>query len=138
MKLSQALYEARRIALDELVASTLIDREAKLRSVDRSALIEQEITSKVSQVTDPEIQQWYDANRNRVQGASLDQVRQPIRQYLTQERMELARQQYLTTLKAKTPVRVMLEPPRQAVSAANAPAKGPTSAPIELIEFSDF
>jgi len=138
MKLSQALYEARRIALDELVATTLIEREAKLRGVERSALIEQEITAKVSNVSDAEIQQWYDANRNRVQGASLDQVRQPIRQYLTQERMENARQQYLTSLKAKTPVRVMLEPPRQAVAAANAPSKGPTGAPIELIEFSDF
>ena len=32
----------------------------------------------------------------------------------------------------------MLEPPRQVVSAANSPAKGSTSAPIEMIEFSDF
>jgi protein-disulfide isomerase len=138
MKLSQALYEARRIALEELVATTLIDREAKLRGVDRAALIEQEITAKISSVTDAEIQQWYDANRSRVQGAALEQVRQPIRQYLTQERMELARQQYLSALKAKTPVRVMLEPPRQAVAAANGPSKGPASAPIEIIEFSDF
>src|SRR5690349_5507955 len=138
VKLGQALYEARRMALDELVGNALIDQEAKARGIDRSTLVEQEITSKVPQVTDTEISSWYDANRARVQGASLDQVRQPIRAYLTQERAQLARDQYLDTLKAKTPVRVRLEPPRQYVSAANGPTKGPSSAPIELIEFSDF
>jgi protein-disulfide isomerase len=138
MKLAQALYEARRLVLDDLVANALIDQEAKARGTDRSSLIENEITSKVSSVTDVEIAQWYQANQGRVQGASLDQVRQPIRQYLTQERMQLARQQFLDTLRAKTPVRVLLEAPRQTVAAANGAAKGPATAPIEIIEFSDF
>ena len=109
MKLSQALYEARRATVEELVANLLIDQETKARSVDRSALVEKEITAKISPVTDVEIAQWYQANQNRVQGASLDQVRQPIRQSLTQERMQLARDQFLDTLRAKTPVRVLLE-----------------------------
>jgi protein-disulfide isomerase len=138
IKLSQALYEARRAAVDELIATTLMDQEAKSRGVERAALIEQEITAKVSPVSDSEIAQWYQANQARVQGASLDQVRQPIRSYLTQERMQIARQQYLDTLRSKTPVRVALEPPRQSVSAADGAAKGPANAPIEIIEFSDF
>jgi protein-disulfide isomerase len=138
MKLSQALYEARRSTVEELVANLLIDQEAKSRGVDRAALIEKEITAKISAVSDVEIAQWYQANQNRVQGASLDQVRQPIRQYLTQERMQLARDQFLDTLRARTPVRVLLEAPRQVVSAAKGVAKGPSNAPIEIIEFSDF
>src|SRR5439155_376120 len=68
MKLSQAIYEARRAALDELVANMLIDREAKLRELDRSALVEQEVISKVSTVTDAEIAAWYQANQSREQG----------------------------------------------------------------------
>src|SRR6266850_1113255 len=138
MKLSQALYEARRIAVDDLVANTLLDQEAKSRGLDRPALIEKEITAKISPVSDAEIAQWYQANQGRVQGAPLDQVRQPIRAYLTQERMQLAKEQFLSTLKSKTPVRILLEAPRQTVAAANGAAKGPASAPIEIIEFSDF
>ena len=138
MKLSQAIYEARRAALDELVANMLIDREAKLRELDRSALVEQEVISKVSTVTDAEIAAWYQANQSRVQGATLDQVRQPIRSYLTQERTQAARERYLEELKEKTPVRLTLEPPRQALSNAKAPAKGAANAPIEFVEFSDF
>jgi protein-disulfide isomerase len=138
MKLSQALYEARRAAVEDLVANALLDQEAKARGLDRSALVEQEITSKVTAVNDADISTWYQQNQARVQGAPLEQVRQPIRAYLTQERMEVARQQYLDALKGKTPVRVLLEPPRQRVAAANGAAKGPATAPIEVIEFSDF
>ena len=138
MKLSQALYEARRNAVDELIATALLDQEAKTRGLDRTALVEQEITSKVPQVAEPEIAAFYQANQSRIQGASLEQVRQPIRAYLVQERTQTARQQFIQTLKSKTPVRVMLEPPRQNVAAGNAPAKGPAAAPIQIVEFSDF
>jgi protein-disulfide isomerase len=138
VKLSQALYDARRAALDDIIADRLFDAAAKAQGVDRSALIEKEITAKVATVSETDIASWYQANQNRVQGASLDQVRQPIKSYLTQERMGVVRDQYLDTLRAKTQVRTMLEPPRQKVASANSPAKGSTSAPIEMIEFSDF
>jgi hypothetical protein len=138
-KLSNALYEARRAALDEIVASKLMDEAAKVQGLDRAALVEKEITSKVPAVTDAEVQAWFQANQGRVQGATLEQVRQPIRAYLTQERMQAVRQQYIDALKSKTPVRVLLDPPRQTIKmAANSPARGPAGAPIEIVEWSDF
>jgi protein-disulfide isomerase len=138
MELSQALYEARRSAIEDLVATALLDQEAKARGVDRSSLIEKEITSKVQSVTDADVAAWYQANQNRVQGAALDQVRQPIRAYLTQQRMEVVRDQFLGTLRQKTAVHISLEPPRQTIAAGTSPARGPANAPIEIVEFSDF
>ena len=138
VKLAQALYQARRAAVDDLVADALIDQAAKAKGVDRAALVEQEITAKIAPVSDADVTGWYEANRARVQGATLDQVRQPIRGYLTQERMQIVRARYLDTLKASTPVRVTLDPPRQQIASANSPSKGPSNAPVELIEFSDF
>ena len=138
VKLSQALYEARRQAIDELVANVLIDQEAKQRGVDRSVLVEKEISDKVAPVGDAEVASWYQANQSRVPGASLDQVRAPIRAYLVQERMNAARERYLDTLKAKTAVMIALEPPRLNVSAAKGAVRGKANAPIEMIEFSDF
>jgi protein-disulfide isomerase len=138
LKLSQAMYEARRMALDELVGNALIDQDAKTRRLDRAALVEQEISNKVTQPTDAEIAAWYQGNQQRLKGGTLDQMRSPIRAYLVQERTQAARQTYLDALKAKTTVKLMLDPPRQAVKATNAPARGPENAPIELIEFSDF
>jgi protein-disulfide isomerase len=138
LKLSQALYEARRAVADEMVGNVLLEQEAKRRSIEQTVLVEQEITSHVVAPTDADVSAWYQANPQRVQGATLDQVRAPIRSLLTQERTEAARQAFLDKLKAKTPVRVMLEPPRTAVRAGDSPAKGPANAPIELIEFADF
>jgi protein-disulfide isomerase len=138
VKLSQALYDARRAAIDEIVASALMDAEAKARGIERATLVEKEIGDKVPAVTDADVVAWYQANQSRVQGAPIDQVRAPIRAYLVQARMEDVRQQYIDVLKGKTPVRIMLDPPRAVVSEANSPARGPSGAPIELIEFSDF
>jgi protein-disulfide isomerase len=138
VKLAVALYQARRVALDELIANTLMDDAAKAQGIGRPALVEREITSKIRPVTDDDVTFWYQTNQSRVQGASLDQVRQPIRQFLTQERMREIREQYVDALKSKTTVRVLLDPPRQTVATAGSPAKGPANAPVEIVEFSDF
>ena len=138
MKLSQALYESRRMAADEIVGNLLLDEEAKRRGIERTVLFEQEITSHVAAVTDADVAAWFQANPQRVQGVAIDQVRDPIKSLLTQERMQTARDTFLDKLKAKTPVRVTLEPPRQTVRAGNSPARGPANAPIEMIEFADF
>jgi protein-disulfide isomerase len=57
---------------------------------------------------------------------------------LSGERFDRAQEQYLAALRAKTPVKIMLEPPREAVEEAGRPALGPAGAPITMIEFSDF
>lgn len=136
--LAQALYDARRAALDTIVSDRLLDQEAKARGIDRTALYEQEVSAHVAAVTDAEAAVWYAANSARVRGAALDQVRAPIKALLAEERMKAAYEQYVNTLKRKTTIRILLEPPRQAVKRDNRLAKGPENAPIEMIEFSDF
>jgi len=138
-KLSQALYEARRAALDDIVALKLMDDAAKAQGIERSALVEKEITSKAQPVTEQDIAAWYQANQGRVQGASLEQVKQPIRAFLTQERMQTIREEYVDALKGKTAVHVMLDPPRQKVTnPPTSPVRGPADALVEIVELSDF
>lgn len=138
VKLSQALYEARRQALDELVANLLFDQEAKKRVIDRAALVEQEVTRIVVQPSDLDVTAWYQGNRQRLRGATLDQSRSAIKSHLVNERTQAARQAYLDRLKATTSVTLLLEPPRQAVKTAGSPTQGPANAPVEMVEFSDF
>jgi protein-disulfide isomerase len=137
-KLAQAIYQARRAALDELVADALIAQEAAQRHVDKSALVEQEIASKVAQPTDADVEAFYQTNRERLRGATLDQVRSAIREYLIQERTQTSRQAFIDRLQAHTPVKLMLEPPRYAIRTAESPSRGPANAPVEIVEFSDF
>jgi protein-disulfide isomerase len=138
MKLSLALYEARRTAIEDIVGEKLIAQESKTRGITSEVLTDQEIGSKITTVTDADVAAWYNANPSRVQGAKLEQVQAPIRSMLTQERTATVYQAYVDQLRTKTPVRVMLEPPRQKVAVAGSPSRGPAAAPIEMIEFSDF
>jgi protein-disulfide isomerase len=137
-KLFQVLYEARQAALDDIVANLLIDQEAKARGMERSKLIEQEIMARLSPPTDADIEEWYRANPDRVQGAKLEQVRAPIRALLAERRLALARDRYVDQLKSKTTVRITLQPPRQVIATAGHHGQGSADAPIELVEFADF
>jgi protein-disulfide isomerase len=138
LPLAQALYEARRAVLDEMIGNRLIDGDAKARGVDRDVVVQQEITAKVTQPTDSDVADWYKSNQQRVQGASLEQVAAPIRSLLVQERTSAARRTYVDRLKASTAVALTLDPPRVTVSDDGRPSKGPAGAPVQIIEFSDF
>jgi protein-disulfide isomerase len=138
MRLADALYEARRAAIDDMISIHLVEAEAKSQSVAVAALLDREITSKVVAPTELEIAAWYKANPQRVQNAPIDQVREPIKNLLTQERTDAARRQFIDALKAKASIAVSLDAPRVTVEAAGRPTRGPASAPVEIIEFSDF
>jgi protein-disulfide isomerase len=137
-KLVQALYIARRATIEEIVANRLLDAEAKARGIDRATLVEREIASKAPAPTESEVEAWYRANPARVNGATLDQVRTPIRTLLIEQRMDAARATFVESLKTKTTVTISLEPPRVAVDDGGRPVRGPESAKVEMIEFSDF
>jgi protein-disulfide isomerase len=138
LTLAQALYEARRAALDDIISNRLLDQEAKARGVDRATLSKSEILDKVTFPTELDVAAWYKANPSRVSGAPIDQVAGPIKDLLTQERTQAAQLKFIGMLKAKTSIRILLEPPRIMVAEAGRPARGPEGAPIEIIEFSDF
>jgi protein-disulfide isomerase len=138
LRLVQALYEARRVALDEIIDNLLIDADARGRRMDRARLIEQEVTSKVLQPNQAEIAAWFQENQDRVRGATLDQVGPAIAKLLFQERAATQREEYVNRLRGKTTVQILLEPPREAIATAGRPSKGPAKAPIEMVEFADF
>src|SRR5437763_10169364 len=62
-KLSQALYQARRATLEQMVGDALIAQEAAARGITREALVQQEVSSKVVQPTDADIDAWYQTNQ---------------------------------------------------------------------------
>jgi protein-disulfide isomerase len=137
-RLVQALYLARRAALDDIVGNRLLDIEARARGIDRPTLVQREITDAAGAPTDSDVEFWYQSNPTMVQGRPLEQLRPAIKSLLLQQRLDSAQASLIARLKDKTPVTISLEPPRQTVATAGHPTKGPDKAPIELVEFSDF
>jgi protein-disulfide isomerase len=131
-------YEALKEGLDQLVAEELLKQEAKARGVTPEQLEKQEIADKVPAPTDAEVQKLFDDNKAQLQGQTLDQLKPRIVEYLKQQKQSERREAYLTELKGKHKTTVALKPPVVKVDTAGRPAKGGASAPVTIVEFSDY
>ena len=140
LRMLQDLYDARRRALDIVVGERLVERAAAARGMTRDELLAVELPERMIEVTDAEIDLIYERNRDRFPGRTLEQMRPEIRAVLDQQRPLQALHAYMNELRAMADdVSVSLAPPRHRVEAlAEDPVRGPDTAPIELIEFSDF
>jgi protein-disulfide isomerase len=136
-KLEAQMYEVRRNGTEELISDYLLEQSAQARGLTKDQLLQQEVETKVSEVTDKEVEHFYTANQARIR-KPLDEVRPQIANYLQQNKLSEARRVYLKGLRDKAQVKVYLTPPIVEVSAEDAPFKGPVNAPITIVEFSDF
>ncbi len=136
----QDLYEARRRVLDDVVGDRLIEREAQARGIGREELLAAELPARTEAVTDAEVDRIYEANRDRLGGRTLDEMRPEIRSLLERQRPAQALRRYMTELRrAADDIVITLEPPRQAIELSAADrSKGPADAPVVIVEFSDF
>jgi len=137
---TQKLYDGRRNALEEIVAEMLIGNAAKGKGMSAAAYEEAEVSRRVKPVTDADVVAFYQANSNQMQGRPLDAMTPAINRYLQEQQQATARQAFIAELrKAGAPVRLLFEPPRTALTiAATDPILGSTTAPVTIVEFSDF
>jgi protein-disulfide isomerase len=139
-RVTQTIYQHRRNVLEQMLGDMLIEDAAKAANMSVPQYLEQETGKRVEPVTDAEVQQFYEANKDRAQGRTLEQLRQPIQDFLGAQREQQARAKLVDDLKTKaSAVKVLLDPPRVNVDvAATDPVKGPANAPITIIEYSDY
>jgi len=139
-RVTQAMYQNRRNMLDQLVGDRLIANAAKAASQTSDKFIEA-YAAKLPPVSEADVAAFYEQNKERAQGRTLDQLRGEIKPFLDARRDAQARAMLVEELKAKNAggVRVMLEPPRYTVPlTADDPVRGNAAAPITIVEFSDF
>jgi hypothetical protein len=140
-RVTQMLYQNRRNVLDQMVGDLLIEEAAKAANTTATQYLQQEVAKRAQPVTDADVQRFFEENKERANGRTVDQLRQPIVEYLQSQRRQIARAQLIDELKKKPGVnaRVMLDPPRQTVAiAATDPSLGPPNAPVTIVEFSDY
>ncbi len=139
-KVRQQEFDARKRALDKLIEEKVFEREAKARGVDVAALVKAEVEDKAAQPTDAEIGDLYEKNKARLGGKTLEQAKPEIAEVLRRQKIEVRTSDFRKELLGKTPVQVLLDPPRIPISVpASWPGvKGPEGAPVTLVEFSDY
>ena len=131
-------YEALKDGLDELISEELMKQEAAARKITPEALMKAEVIEKVTAPTDEQIKKVYEENKEAMQNAPLDSVKTKIVDYLKSQGGAARQQAFVDELKKKYPTKVSLKAPVIDVGTGGRPVLGPATAPITIIEFSDY
>ena len=134
------LYKLEKQKLEEYISAFLLTREAKKRGVSIEVLLDEEVNSKILPVGDDEIDVFYKSNKARI-NVDLDKVREQIRGYLHNQKIDAQKALFLKFLRLRAKVVTYLKPPpvfRAELSVTGEPFKGPENAPVTIVKFEDF
>lgn len=132
------LFDARNNALQSMIDDRLVDAEAKKRGVTRDDLLKAEIDAKITPPTDADIAKFYEENKGRMRGAPLEEMKPKIIDFMTNNAKKEKHAAYIGELRKAAGVQVHLAPPRFEVGPGVGARKGSETAPVQIIEFSDF
>jgi protein-disulfide isomerase len=137
---AQKAYDGKRSALDAIVAEMLIAQAAKAKNMSPEAYEQAEMKTRTKDVGEADVVTFYQSNINQMQGRSLEVMAPAIRRYLQDQQTEAARAQLIAELRKSGPdVRVLFDVPRHEIELSpDDPSQGSASAPVTLVEFSDF
>ena len=136
----ESLYKLEKQKLDEYIGAFLLTRQAKKRGVSVETVLDEEVNSRILPVGDDEIDVFYKSNRARI-APELDKVREQIRGYLRNQKIQAQKALFFESLRSKAKVITYIKPPpvfRAELSVAGAPFKGSQKAPVTFVKFEDF
>lgn len=132
MSSAHARYELRQDALNRLIEERSLEIAAEKRGVSVESLVAEKVES-LGPVSDSEVTAFWEEHKARLAGAKKEETLPQIRKFLASQHEAQARAE----LKEGVDVEIFLKPPRVQV-AANGPSQGPETAPVTIVEFSDF
>jgi protein-disulfide isomerase len=139
LPLQQQLYAVRKVALDNLIVSKLLESEAKAAGVPLDEL-RRRLTQGEIVVTRAQVEEAYAQNASFFASMSPDEARERLRLDLeNQARMKFYRAG-IEALRRKSNVVVSLVAPAFGLELVDggSPVKGAAKAPVTIVEFSDF
>ena len=140
-RIVQAMYQNRRNMIELLIGDQLIANAAKATGQSVEAFIAADGAKRLPAIAEADVAQFYEQNKDRAQGRTLDQLRGEIKPFLEERRRQQARAMLVEELKGKEGAnwKVMLDPPRYTVpTTKDDPVRGNPAAPITIVEFSDY
>jgi len=128
-------YELKSRALEKLIDQKVLEAAASRKGITTDRLIEQEVSSKVLDPTDSEIQAFYLGQRER---RPLEEMKPQLREALKLAKLQEVRQAYRERLRRESDVSILLAPPKVEVGYDSSRIRGNPEAPVTIVEFSDF
>jgi protein-disulfide isomerase len=139
LPLEEKLYAIRKVALENLITSRVLEDEAKKKGIS-VAKLRQELSAGPVLVTEAQVEQAYAENSSFFASMSPDEAKERLRLDLESQQRMTHYRTALAKLKASANVEIVLDQPRLpgVPGDATAPRSGPDNAPVTIIEYSDF
>ena len=139
----QQMYRLRVQKLDVLIAERLLADEAAKRKLSVDDLLAAEVTAKATSVPESEVDAYCAARPTDCgdENSGIGSRRAAVRDLMQAQRLVSLRETYVQQLRDRAAVVIQLQPPepfRADVSAGALPPRGPATAPLTIVEFSDF
>jgi protein-disulfide isomerase len=141
-KVAAQLYDLRKQALDEIIDDYLLRQAATKAGLKPDDYVKRQVELSAPRVTAQQAEQFYGEHKAKLDeetgGHSFDDIKPRLIAALQRQRDEDAQEQLMQRLRAENHVSVLLEAPRMNIVTAGHPSTGAPSAPVTIIEFSDF
>ncbi len=124
--------------LGPFVEQTLLELGAKNKGLSLDDYVSAEVAERSTEVTDSDVDQWYEANQSRLRGQTKEQIGPQIRDFLTQTQAAEIRSTLVGELRKEYDVEILLDPVRVDLEGEGGVVKGGENAPVTIVEFSDF
>ncbi len=137
-RLQAQVYQIHKVTLDNLIGDTLVEQAAKQAGKSTEDFIKAEVDSKIQVPTDDALKSFYESNKAQMGGRPFAEMKDQIRDFLSTSQRRQFEGQLAQRLHEAAKIETYIEPPRTQVETGDAPAKGPSNAPVTIVEFSDF
>lgn len=139
-KIQLETYTHAKRQTDQMIDNMLLLDEARKRQIGPEEIIRAEVSDKVRSPTEAQVAKFYEENKARING-DLNGVRNQIAFYLQEEEKRRLEGELSNRLRKNADIRwLMNEPaqPVQNVSVDDDPSRGSATAPVTIVEFTDF
>ncbi len=136
----QRIYQLRTRDLDLRINDILLEQEAQKRGVTARALLEAEVGTKVPVVNEAQAQEFYNQNKERING-EFAQVKYQIIEYLQEQERNKLTGALADRMRRAAAVQTFLTAPAAPVyqiATDDQPSKGNPNAAVTVVEFTDF
>jgi len=134
------VYEVTKQRTEQMIDDMLLLEEARRRQVGPEQIIRTEISDKVRDPTEEEVAKFYSDNKARISG-DLNSVRNQVALYLQNESRQRLEKDLSARLRKNANIQWLITEPAQPiqnVSVDDDPARFDATAPVTVVEFTDF
>lgn len=154
-ELERRLFEIKAQALGRLIDEKILEAEAKKRGLEPAVFLRDEVTKRLPEPTDEEIEERLSkppfstqleamvraAKDDEEKAKRKDAFKAQVRVQVRKEGEDVARSEFISSLRKSVKVETELQAPdfkRADLKAGEGPSQGPKDASITLISFADF